>query len=60
MNKWQNVFKQLNTLIHQVWAGNELWRFIASLAALLVGFCLDERRPLHIALSSDVQLPASS
>jgi MscS family membrane protein len=42
MNKWQNIFKQVNTLMQQAWAGNELWRFIASLAVLLVGFCLLE------------------
>ncbi len=42
MNTWQNVFKQVNTLIHQVWAGNELWRFLASLTVLLVGFFLLE------------------
>ena len=42
MNKWQNIFKQVNTLMQQAWAGNELWRFIASLAVLLMGFCLLE------------------
>ncbi len=42
MSKWQAFFDKINTLIHQVTVGNELWRFIASLGVLVIGFLILE------------------
>jgi len=42
MSGWQNFLDKINSLIHQVAAGNELWRFIASLGVLVIGFLILE------------------
>ena len=42
MSGWQTFFDKINTLIHQVAVGNELWRFIASLGVLVIGFLILE------------------
>jgi MscS family membrane protein len=42
MSGWQAFFDRLSVLIHQAVAGNELWRFIASLGVLVIGFLILE------------------
>lgn len=42
MGRVQILIRKINSLIHQIWVGNELWLFIASIAILVVGFLLLE------------------
>lgn len=42
MSDWKAFFQQINNLINQAWASNELWRFVACLTVLVIGFSLLE------------------
>ncbi len=42
MSRWQTFFDKINTHIHEVAVGNEVWRFIASIGILVLGFLILE------------------
>lgn len=42
MSTWRIFFDQFGILLQKAWAGNEAWRFVASLVILVIGFSLLE------------------
>ena len=59
MSRWQAFFDRLSVLIHQAVAGNELWRFIASLGVLVIGFIILETlwRSANRQIKASVEKP---